>query len=329
MRAAQLLSPSNIEVRNIARPEPGPGELLIRTRRLGICGSDVSFYLGHRAVSYPLTLGHEVLGTVDTAGDGVTKFAPGQRVVVEPNYVCGTCRFCRSGRGNICPSKQSMGVTLPGCFADYAVAPAEFVWTVPDSIDDADAAAIEPLAVSVHALSQSGAQPGDTVAVVGCGVVGLLLTHVAASMGIRVLAYDRVSGKAAMARALGADTPASAGIAAVRLSENVTTVFECAGTPAAVEFAIASAPRGSRVLLLGLATHPASFVPLRLVREGIRIEPSLIYDHPSDFARTIALVANGTLRPSKVVGATLPLDSIRGAMELASEGQTGKVQLTV
>ncbi len=328
MRAAQLLAPSHIEVRDLAPPQPAAGEVLIQPRRLGICGSDVSLYLGHRKVPYPLVLGHEVVGHVAAVGAGVTKFSPGQRVIVEPNYPCLACDFCRAGRGNICPHKQSMGVTLPGCFADYVTAPAEFTWAVPDSIPDDDAAAIEPLAVAVHALLQSGARLGDTVAVVGCGVVGLLIVHVAAAMGVRVLAADRFEDKRTLARGLGAETPAADDLAALWLAERVTTVFECAGAAAAVELAIGSAPRGSRVLLLGLATSPASFLPLRLVREGVRIEPSLIYDHPADFARTIALVAGGKLHPARVVSETFPLESIAAAMERASSGLSGKVQVT-
>ena len=330
MRAAQLLSPCEIEIRETAQPQALAGEVLIQAHRLGICGSDVSFFLGHRKVAYPFVLGHEMVGRVAALGEGVSNFSLGQKVIVEPNYPCGKCDFCRSGRGVICPNKLSMGVTVPGCFAEYAVAPAEFVWAVPDSVSDADAAAIEPLAVALHAVLLSGAQIGDTVAVVGCGVIGLLLIHVAAAMGVRVLALDRLPGKLAMARALGAETPApDDDTARLWLRERVSTVFECAGAAATVELSLACAPRGSQVVLLGLSNSPASFVPLRIIREGIRIEPSLIYDHPSDFARAIALVAAGNLHPARVVGETFPLNSIRAAMDLAVKGETGKVQVTV
>jgi L-iditol 2-dehydrogenase len=329
MKAALLTSPSQVEVRDIASPEPGRDQVLIQPLRIGICGSDVSFYLGHRKVPYPFLLGHELVGRVSAVGEGVTKFKPGQRVIVEPNYPCGVCGFCRSGRGRICPHKTSMGVTAPGCFAEYATAPAEFVWAVPDSISDADAATIEPLTVSLHALWRSEARLGDTIAVIGCGVVGLLLIHAAARQGIRVLAHDRFPDKLAMARKLGAETPADSDVAALWAAENVISVFECAGASPTVELALASAPRGSEVLLLGLSTAPASFVPLRLVREGIRVEPSLIYDHPSDFARSIALVASGNLTPSCVVSETYQLDSLGTALARASTGQTGKVQATI
>ncbi len=174
MKAALLLAPEEISLQDVAEPFPQEGEVVIQPSHAGICGTDVSFYLGHRRASYPFVLGHEVLGRVAGIGKGITKFREGERVVVEPNYPCASCKLCRAGRGAVCPHKQSMGVNLPGCFAGLAAAPAEFVWPVPDAVSDEDAATIEPMAVSLHGLLQSGAQKGDTVAVLGCGVVGLL-----------------------------------------------------------------------------------------------------------------------------------------------------------
>ena len=329
MRAALLLTPAKIEIHDVALPELAAGEVLIQPMRVGICGSDVSFYLGHRPLAYPCVLGHEVVGRVVAVAEGVTRLAAGQRVVVEPNYPCGVCRFCRSGRGNICPNKKSMGVTVPGCFADYVAAPAEFVWALPDSISDLDAAAIEPLTVSLHALFRSGASMGETVAVVGCGVIGLLLIHAAVRQGLRVLAHDKFEEKLEVARRLGAIAIRTDDAARVWQAEEVSTVFECAGVTSTVELALNSVPRGGKVVLLGLASSSASFVPLRLVREGIRIEPSLIYDHPADFARAIALVAGGTLQPSCIVSDTLEFESIGRALELASTGHAGKIHAIV
>jgi threonine dehydrogenase-like Zn-dependent dehydrogenase len=328
MRSALLLAPRRMEIQDVDQPAIGDREVLIRPVRAGICGSDVSFYLGHRQPPFlPFTIGHELVGHVVSVGAGVTRLVPGQRVIVEPNYTCGQCRFCREGRGNICPNKKSLGVSIPGCFAEYATAPEEFTWPVPGAVGDEDAASIEPQAVSLHALLQSGAGAGDTVAVVGCGVVGLLLAHAAVARGVRVLAHDQFRSKLEMAAALGAITVDEPEPAARWLTEGVTTVFECAGATETVERSIASAPRGSTVMLLGLSSSPAGFVPLRLVREGIRIEPSLIYDHPADFEATIRLVADGTLSPSKIVTGSVPFEAIGDALETASTGRAGKIHV--
>lgn len=328
MKAALLTASETIKIAEIEKPLLSPNEVLIQPDRFGICGTDVSFYLGHRRVPYPFVLGHEVAGHVKGIGDAVAGISIGQRVIVEPNYPCGSCNLCLSGRGAVCAKKDSMGVNIPGCFSEYAVAPAEFVWPVPDSVSDEDAATIEPLAVSMHGLLLSGAKDGDTVAVLGCGVVGLLLIHAAAAMGVRAIAHDRIAAKMEMARDFGA-------FAAVDLDqapnlwekENVTAVFECAGASSTLELALASAPRGAKVILLGLSASPASFIPMRLVREGINVYTSMIYDHPADFARTIELVVEGKMHPGRVVTDTFSFDSIAQALTLAGTGEAGKIHI--
>ena len=163
------------------------------------------------------------------------------------------------------------------------------------------------------------------IAVIGCGATGLLLIQVAVAQGVRVLAHDKFPDKLDMARRLGAVVIENSDIAQVWRDNNVTTVFECAGATVTVELALSAAPRGSQVVLIGLSSTPANFVPLRLVREGIRIIGSLIYDHPFDFARAIALVKQGTLLPSQIVTDTLPFGEMDRALKIASTGQSGKV----
>lgn len=329
MKAALLIGPEKIEMDDIAEPSLAAGDVMIEPAYAGICGTDISFYRGHRIVPYPFVLGHEVTGRVVGLGAGVTtNLRIGQRVVVEPNYPCGSCRLCLKGHGAVCEQKGSMGVNLPGCYAAHVAAPAEFVWPLPEAISDQDAATIEPLAVSMHGLLQSGAQAGDTIAVLGCGVVGLLLIHAAVAKGVRVIAHDRFEAKLGMARGLGA-IAASGLTGAERMwqEEDVTTVFECAGAPATVELALKASPRGSQVILLGLSSAPASFVPMRLVREGINIHTSMIYDHPADFAHTIELVAGGVLHPARVVTHTYPLESLDEALKLAGTGEAGKIHI--
>lgn len=330
MKAALLIEPRRVELAGVPEPQPGPEDVLIEPLRAGVCGSDVSLYAGHRkAPAYPLLLGHEMVGRVSALGARVTSLKVGQRVILEPNYPCGVCSFCRAGRGNICPNKQSPGVTVPGCFAERFAAPAEFVWAIPDTVSDVDAATIEPLAVSLHALRQSGARLGDTVAVLGCGATGLLSIQCAVAEGVRVLAHDQFPEKLAMARQLGAETPGGEDVAATWQRENVTTVFECAGATATATLALAAVPRGGQVVMLGLAPSPASFVPLRLVREGIRVSGSIIYDHPADFRRCIALVAGGVLKPSRIVTDTLGFESITQALDMACTGQSGKIHVSM
>jgi L-iditol 2-dehydrogenase len=330
MKAALLFAPGKIEINKVAPPQLGGDEVLITPLYAGICGSDVSLFMGHRKpTSYPFLIGHEVVGRVAAIGDDVTRIAVGQRVIVEPNYPCGTCTYCHAGRGNICPNKKSLGVTISGCFAEQFAVPVEFVWPVPDTMSDEDAVTIEPLAVSLHALWQSGAQIGDTVAVLGCGSTGLLLIQAAVSQGMRVFAHDKLQSKMDMACELGAQVDQNPDISELWRHEGVTRVFECAGATATVELALNAVPRGGQVILLGLSSSQASFTPLKFVREELRVSGSIIYDHPSDFARTIALVERKVLSPSRIVSQTFLFNEIAHALQVASTGESAKVLLNM
>jgi len=219
-----------------------------------------------------------------------------------------------------------MGVNVPGCFSEYALAPTEFVWTIPESISDEDAVTIEPLTVSTHGFLLSGLKPGEAAAVLGCGVVGLLMIHAAASAGVRVIAYDRIAEKRKMAEALGAEIVSDpVDIQKIWSDAQVSTVFECAGATATVELALQSTPRGSQVILLGISSSPASFIPMRLVREGIDVRTSMIYDHPADFDYVINMVAKEKLKPSRIVTHSYSFDEIDRALTLAVSGKAGKV----
>ena len=328
IKTAFLETARKISLHETIAPRPGLDEVLIRPILTAICGSDVSFFEGHRIPSaYPIVLGHEVVGSVVATGKNVTNIAVGQRVIVEPNYPCGRCKFCRSGKGNICPNKKSLGVSIPGCYAELFCAPAEFCWPVPDSITDMDAVTIEPLTVSLHALWQSKIKMGDTISVLGCGSTGLLLIQAAKKQSVSIIAHDKVQHKLKIAQDLGAEIHDTQDLAQLWQEKNVTTIFECAGSPATVEIALKAAPRGSEVILIGLSSFPAIFQPLQFVREGLRMSGSLIYNHPLDFKKAITLVEEKILSPKSIVSETFSFEKIQEAMQVASAGETGKIVL--
>lgn len=333
MRSGILTAPKTIGIQHRAIPEPGPGEVRIRMKMVGICGSDVSIFQGHRPdLTFPLLIGHEGLGIVDQLGPGVDRLRIGDRVVIEPNFPCGHCDFCWQGRGNICPNKRIFGVRETGCFADYALAPQEFTWQMPDTVGDDDAVVIEPTAVALHTLFTSPARPGDTVAVVGLGAIGLLLTHVAVRMGYTVLAYDRLPQKTELASTLGAKPiPADASptqIARIWQQAAVHTVFECAGAAPALTMAVEAAPRGSYVVVAGLADGLSQLSEFAITRQGIQILTSIIYDHPVDFRRTIALIESGFLQPGQIISARESFNQLADALTLACSNQHAKIVLT-
>lgn len=322
MQAAMLTAPRTIEITTVPVPVPRHGEVRIRMKSVGICGSDIHLFSGHRPdLIYPKIIGHEGYGYVDLLGEGVKQLALGDRVVIEPNYPCRACEFCLQGRGNICPNKRIIGVLEQGCFAEYAIVPEPFAWRVPPTIRDEDAVVIEPSAVALHAVRTARACPGDTIAVVGLGAIGMLVTHIALQLGYRVVATDPMPDKIAFAEEMGAviSTPDQ------WQAEDVVTIIECSGSADALSFAFEKAPRGSEIVVVGLAEKASSFSEFQMARRGLSFVPSMIYDHPWDFKRTIQLIASGKISPGRIISRRLHFRNVDEALEIASQGLDTKV----
>lgn len=334
MQAGVLTAPRSIELQPRPIPEPGLGEVRIRMKAVGICGSDVSLFMGNRPdLAFPLIMGHEGLGYVDKIGEGISEHQIGDRVVIEPNYPCGRCEYCWQGRSNICSNKRIIGVLETGCFAEYTVVPAPFAWRIPGAVSDEDAVVIEPTAVALHTLYSSPARPGDPIVVIGLGAIGLLVTHLAVRMGYTVLAYDRIPEKIALAASFGA-IPMPADATTAQLSRlwkeaRVHTVFECAGAAPAFTLAVEAAPRGAHVVVAGLSDKPSAFTEFSMTRQGINIITSIIYQHPTDFRRTIDLIERGFLQPGRIISAKEPFQNLASVVQTASLGHHAKIVLTL
>ena len=329
MLAAVLEGPHTLVVQDVDEPHPAPDEVLVDVELAGVCGSDVALFQAKRPAAYPLILGHEAIGRL--VGDG-------RRVVIEPNIPCGACPVCRRGNGNVCPRKRSLGLNSPGVFAERVAVPAEFVHPVPDEIEPLDAVGIEPLAVAVHAVAVGHLEPGQPVAVVGCGTEGLLLVQVAAAMGAHVLAADVRPARLHLAERLGADRtlliPAGDGASGdalerVRDEWCPSVVFEAAGSAAAAMSALRMVVNGGSVVLLGLSATAVDVVPLRFVRRGLSLIGSLIYDHPGDFRRTLDLVRQGHVQPSAHVSHVSCLAETASALDQIAAGRPGKTVLDI
>ena len=334
MKAAFLEKPGAIEIKNIDTASPAFGEVRIKLAKVGICGSDVHLFLGHRLLDAPTVIGHEGLGYIDKTGDGAGNRLAGERIVIEPNIPCRKCRYCQSGRGSICINKRVPGINEQGCFAEYICLPEAFCWPVPSAVSDEDAVTIEPMAVAYHALFSSSALPGDTIAVLGLGAIGLLVSHLALALGFKVLVSEPDQGKLNMAIKNGAIpvfstgsslTEQSAEISTIWFKNDVVAVFECAGTAFTASLAASAAPRGAEIVLVGLSEKEASFQPLKIAREGIHIVPSIIYDHPFDFKRVIQLIERKIISPGFIISATTTLDNVAAGLLKATEGRDAKI----
>ncbi len=337
MKAALLNKPNEIEIKDFDMPEPAFGEVRVKLAKVGICGSDVHLFLGHRLLDTPTVIGHEGLGYIDKIGKGVLGRVVGERVIIEPNIPCRKCRQCQSGRGNICINKRVIGVNEAGCFAEYICLPEEFCWFIPDSISDNDAVTIEPMAVAYHSLFSSKAVPGDHIAILGLGAIGLLLAHLALKLGYKVFVSELNTEKLKVAVDSGAIAVVSTGtleqqtieLAKIWLENDISAIFECAGSSFTATLATGAAPRGSEIVLVGLSEKEASFRPLKIAREEISIVPSIIYDHPFDFKRVIQLIESKVINPGFIISKNTSLGKIQQALELAAEGNDSKIIVNI
>jgi L-iditol 2-dehydrogenase len=337
MKAGYLIVPKNIKIRDVEIPEPKFGEVRVKLSKIGICGSDVHIYLGHRLVEKPIIIGHEGFGIIDKIGEGVENRILGERVVIEPNIPCRNCKYCLSARGTICSNKKVLGVNQAGCFAEYIVIPSDFAWKVSDEISDENAVTIEPMAVAYHALLSSKAKPGDTIAVIGLGAIGLLLAHLAIALGYKVFVTEINESKIKLAIQIGGIPANSVGneeeqilkLSKIWDENNVVAVFECAGSAITASLVTASAPRGSEIVLVGLSEKLATFTPLKIAREGITIVPSIVYDHPFDFKRVLQLVKSKVINPSFIISREMPLEDLQNALEIAAKGDDSKIIIHV
>lgn len=334
MKGAYLEDAKQIKVKEIKLKEPKSGEVRVRISKVGICGSDVHLFLGHRSLERPTIIGHEGLGFIEKIGEGIKDRQIGERVVIEPNIPCRNCEYCLSGRGNICENKRVIGVNEAGCFAEYINIPEAFAWSIPEDISDEDAVTIEPMSVAYAALFSSKALPGDTIAVIGLGAIGLLLTHLALNLGYSVVVSEINEQKLKLATDMGAKSAIQNPVNPKELEENwkksgVVAVFECAGSAFTASLATAAAPRGSEIVLVGLSEKQAEFQPLKIAREGITIVPSIIYKHPFDFRRTIHLIRSKKISPGMIVSSYETLDNIQAALEKAAIGNESKIVVNV
>jgi len=308
MRAAVLTEVENIDIREVEDPRPGPGEVLVRVRLGGICGSDHTLYRGRFGVPLPVIPGHEAVGTIEETGEGVAQLEVGQRVTIQPNFSCGTCRQCAAGHGNLCPSKTRLGVDTNGVFAELVKVPARYVWPVPDEIPDEVAVFTEPLAVGVHAMKIAAPERGDRVLIFGAGIMGLLVQQLAALQGAEVTACDLVQERLSLAGQLGARNVVGPDEAGELFGNAFDLIYETSGAPSALSQVLPlAAPRGKIVVLsLPSAEHPVSAV--QIVRKELQICGSLIYT--DEFPESLDILKGRRIRTDLLTTGRIPLPEL-------------------
>ena len=265
MKALILHGVRDLRLGDIPEPRPGPRQVKVRIRAVGICGSDVHYYkhgrIGEVVVESPIVAGHEAAGEVAELGEGVEGLTVGQRVAIEPGRSCGVCEWCLAGRPNLCPDVR-FRCTPPhdGLMCEFAVLAAHQCIPVPDALSFEEAAMLEPFQVAVHASNLMGPVPGETAAVVGAGCIGLGCMEMAKVGGAaRLIVPDKLGYRLDLARQLGAtdtvnvseEDPAEA-VQRLTDGRGADVVFECSNRAAGAPQAYDLAAIGGRVCLIGI-----------------------------------------------------------------------------
>ena len=332
MRAAVFLGARQpLSVRDVPRPVPGPGDALVKVAACGFCHTDLH-YLDHdvpTAKPPPLILGHEISGVVAELGPDTHGRSVGDRVLVPSVLPCGSCDYCRAGRGNICPQLQMLGNHLDGGFAEYVRVPARDLVPLPADLDLVRSAVIaDALTTPYHAVvHRAQVRSGEWVVVVGCGGVGINAVQFAVAAGANVIAVDLRAEKREAARRLGAlDTldptehPDLGREVRKRSGGGADVAFEVVGKPETVSLALSTLRRGGRLCVVG---YSDSVVPIPLNRLMF-FEYTIVGSlgcRPVDYPRVIQMVRTGKVSLDAVITATLPLDRIEEAAEDLRNGK--------
>jgi L-iditol 2-dehydrogenase len=309
VKQAVMTAPGKIELRDVPVPEPGPGEVLVRMKRIGVCGSDIHVWHGKHALTpYPVVQGHEVSGVIEKVGGSVRGFSAGDPVTIQPQVTCGTCYPCRHGAYHICDSLKVMGFQTTGAASEFFAVEASKVLKLPPRMDLEHGAMIEPAAVAVHALGRGGDVKGRGVLVLGAGPIGNLVAQVARGLGAaKVMITDVSEFRLGKARECGVDLCVNVGTADLGAAvkeqlgdAKAYLILECVGSPTTISQAVAVARKGTDIIVVGVfGDKPVVDMGTVQDRE-LRLIGTLMY-RETDWKKAIQLVESGTVRLAPLI----------------------------
>jgi L-iditol 2-dehydrogenase len=331
MKVARLHGIRDLRLGDEPDPAPGPGQSLVRVTAVGLCGSDLHWYgdagIGETRLTEPLVLGHEFAGVVT---DGPLA---GQRVAADPAIPCGRCETCLEGNRNLCPSVRFAGYGgTDGSLRELVSWPTELLHPLPPSLSDSDGAMLEPLGVAIHAWDLGHVRLGSSVAIVGCGPIGLCLVQLARAAGATtVIGVDPLEHRRDAAKRLGADVALGAEPVTFRdlideatAGRRVDVAFEVAGNDAGVALAVEAVRPGARVVLAGIPSGDNTTFRASTARRG-GLTLVLVRRMKETYTRAIGLVERGLVDVDTLVTSRFPLDQVGEAFRTAHAREGLKV----
>ncbi|MCY4333768.1 MAG: alcohol dehydrogenase catalytic domain-containing protein [Litoreibacter sp.] len=327
--AAHYRGNKSFSVDTITAAPPGPGEVSVRVAYCGICGTDMHVFHGNMdaRVGFERVIGHEMSGTVEALGDGVSGFSAGQKVVVRPLVHCGECPACRSGHEHICHNLKFLGLDTNGAMQEIWTVPAHTLHALPDDLRLDHAALIEPVAVACHDVRLSDLQDGEDVVVIGGGSIGILVAMVARDAGGKVVLSEVNPHRLAIAQKLGFETvnPAESDLAAEinqrTGDKGADVVFEVSGTQPGVDAMTKVAATRARIVMVAIHAQKPEIDLFQFFWRELKLIGARVYE-PQDYEQAIAIITSGGVDAETVITDVAPLSDIQAAFEALDSSPT-------
>ena len=341
MKAMLLREYKQLDVVDMPVPEPGPGEILVRVKACGICGSDVHGWDGSSGRRIPpLVMGHEAAGIVEKVGGEVVGFSEGDRLTFDSTVSCGKCEYCRQGSINLCQNRQVLGVSCEefrrhGAFAEYVLVPENICYKLPEGLPFEHAALIEAVSIAVHAANRTKVQLGDTAVVVGSGMIGLLVVQAIRLAGCsQVIAVDLEDSKLEIAKELGADfgfNPKNDDVVArvkeLTGGEGANVSVEVVGATPTVKMAIDCTRKGGQITLVGNLA-PEVELPLQaVVTRELTINGSCASN--GEYPQCIDYLQRGAIRVDPLITAKASLEEGPAWFARLYAGEPGAMKVVI
>ncbi|MBC7333380.1 MAG: NAD(P)-dependent alcohol dehydrogenase [Actinobacteria bacterium] len=340
MKAVVLEKAKELVIKEIPIPEISEDEVLVKIREVGICGSDIHYYnqgrIGDFVIEKPIILGHESSGEIAAVGRNVKGLSVGDRVAIEPGVPCYKCSYCKAGKYNLC-NKIVFMATPPhdGALCEYVKYDPHFVYKVPDSISFTEAALVEPLSVGYAAVIRCGIRPGDSVAILGCGPVGLAALEISKVMGAsKVFASDLNAYRLNIAKRHGAFVTIDADknnlvnvVHQYTEGEGCDCVIEASGAEKSISESLKVAKKGGTVVWIGLGTDVASIQYMDVIYKSLRVEG--LFRYSNTYEPIIRLLDSGLISVSDWVSHRFRLEDIQKAINIANDPSINKLKIII
>ncbi|MFG6653020.1 Zn-dependent oxidoreductase [Scandinavium sp. M-37] len=327
MKSIVIRQPNELVIEDLDIPQPAAGDVRVKIKLAGICGSDSHIYRGHNPFAkYPRVIGHEFFGVIDAVGEGVSDARLGERVSVDPVISCGQCYPCSIGKPNVCTSLVVLGVHRDGGFSEYAVVPAGNAWTIPDSIEDKHAVMVEPFTIAANVTGQAQPTEQDVALIYGAGPMGLVTVQ--ALKGVykvkQVIVVDRIAERLAMAERCGADWTfdnSSQSLQAALEEKGIrpTLIVDAACHPSILQEAVNLASPAGRIVLMGFSSDPS-----QVAQQGITGKELTIYSsrlNANKFPVVIDWLKKGLIDPDKLITHVMDYRHVSDAIERFEKDQ--------